>query len=147
MRSPPSIGSQSPAHEDYLMDKQHVASALLGNPSLAHHAYVASSYEGELSPQLMPPMTTAMSGRHNFPLLVYQVPYNNRAPYIPGSAAYGVSADSQQQGMFIPTSPVQQPLQHHQQQPVMGVYLLPPQQMLPPWPGMPVNINNQRRRH
>ncbi|KAI8146939.1 hypothetical protein BJV82DRAFT_597103 [Fennellomyces sp. T-0311] len=150
MQSPSSTGSQSPIDGEYLADKQYTAAnLLLGNTSSAHTAFATSSFDGELSPQLMPPMTTtAMSGRHNFPLLVYQVPYNSRAPFIPGTAAYGVSTDSQP-GMFIPTSPVQQPLQqhHHQQQPVMGVYLLPPQQMLPPWSGMPVNINNQRRRH
>ncbi|KAI9498612.1 hypothetical protein BDB00DRAFT_392768 [Zychaea mexicana] len=166
--------------EYMMMDPMHAAPMAAGATSSLNDftqqqrqfSYAVPAFDGnKVSPQqhhmaAAAPMSMT-AGQQNFPLLVYQVPYNNRGPFMPGSSTattgYGVSADGQQPGMFVPASSMsQQQPQQHQQQSMMGVYLLSPHQMLPPWSGMPLNNgsnnnnthhhryqqhHNQRRRH
>ncbi|KAI7857640.1 hypothetical protein BDC45DRAFT_18532 [Circinella umbellata] len=154
--------SSGNSSDEYMVNQTHLS--LVGplgnsNGDVQHQPvpYTVSSFDGKISPQYMPPMT--MAGRQNFPVLVYQVPYNGQGgPFVPGSpngtGGYGITTaatDNQQQPMFIPAPMSHQqqfqgqplPQQQQSQHPsMMNVYLLSPNQMLPPWPGMPPVNNN-----
>ena len=148
-------------NDEYMVNQMHpslVAPLSNSGSDVQHQSvpYTVPSFDGKVNPQFMPPMT--MASRQNFPLLVYQVPYNSQGgSFIPGSpngtGGYGITtavADNQQP-MFIPGPMPQQqqfqgqPLSQQQQSQhpsMMNVYLLSPNQMLPPWSGMPPVNNN-----